>query len=264
MYCKNCGREIVGNPKFCPFCGAPIENSQENLTTQFSEGALSKDEELKKYIKDALASGLNKEEIEAALKNVGWTQDKIKEGFSEHSLQQPSQEVFASQGAIPVQSQSFEQTQPAVVQFVHAGFWIRFVSQIIDGIIIGAIQFIVSFFVSAIILSSAPNKGKLSTEETLTAELVLRLFTLIVAWLYFALLDSSTKQGTIGKMILGLKITDSNYQRISFGRATGRYFSKMLCGLTLGIGYLMIAWDEQKQGLHDKIVNTYVIKAKED
>lgn len=79
-------------------------------------------------------------------------------------------------------------------------------------------------------------------------------------WLYFALMESSKWQGTVGKRALGLKVIDLQGGRISFGRATGRFFGKWVSGFFLYIGYLMIFWTKKKQGLHDMMANTLVVR----
>jgi len=63
-------------------------------------------------------------------------------------------------------------------------------------------------------------------------------------------------------MALGLVVADEMGQRISFGRATGRYFAKILSSLILLIGFFMIGWTARKQGLHDMIAGTLVYKAR--
>ena len=87
------------------------------------------------------------------------------------------------------------------------------------------------------------------------------LLHLLVWWIYFAVLHSSTWQASLGKRLLGIKVVDENMNRISFGRATGRYFAEIISALILGIGYLMVGWTKKKQGLHDIIAGTYVTKA---
>ena len=82
-----------------------------------------------------------------------------------------------------------------------------------------------------------------------------------INWLYFALLESSSMQGTLGKKALGMIVTDLSGNRIGFGRATGRYFGKILSAIILGIGFIMVAFTERKQGLHDLLANTLVYKA---
>ena len=81
-----------------------------------------------------------------------------------------------------------------------------------------------------------------------------------LTWLYYAVLTSSSWQATVGKKVLGLKVVDENGDRISFGRATGRYFAKIPSALILCIGFLMVAWTNRKRGLHDMIANTLVVK----
>lgn len=87
----------------------------------------------------------------------------------------------------------------------------------------------------------------------------LRLMAFVGVWLYFALMESSARQATLGKRMLGLRVTDENGQMISLRRATGRYYAKAFSALSLGVGYLMIAFTGRKQALHDKMAHTYVV-----
>ncbi|MFC1650539.1 RDD family protein [Candidatus Latescibacterota bacterium] len=80
------------------------------------------------------------------------------------------------------------------------------------------------------------------------------------AWLYFALLESSTKQATLGKKVIGIIVTDIKGNRISLLRATGRHFARILSAFPLGIGYLCTAWTKKHQALHDMVVDTVVVK----
>ena len=92
-----------------------------------------------------------------------------------------------------------------------------------------------------------------------TAYLIPTVGTLLFGgWLYFALMESSTRQATLGKMALDMKVTDDEGNRISFGRATGRYFAKILSALILLIGFIMVAFTDRKRGLHDMIAGTLV------
>ncbi len=84
---------------------------------------------------------------------------------------------------------------------------------------------------------------------------------IIGGWLYHALCESSEWQGTPGKKALGLIVTDLAGQRISFGRATGRYFAKIITGMVpLGIGYILAGITEKKQALHDMIASCLVLR----
>lgn len=133
--------------------------------------------------------------------------------------------------------------QPAVQTSVaYAGFWIRFLAAIIDSILVyGALY----------LIRHGDGSGFLSN-----------VTSMVVAWLYYALLESSPKQATIGKMVVGIIVTDENGKRISIMRATGRYFAKILSAVILCIGFIMIAFTEKKQGLHDMLADTLVIKVK--
>jgi uncharacterized RDD family membrane protein YckC len=86
------------------------------------------------------------------------------------------------------------------------------------------------------------------------------LLSFVVSWLYFAGSECSSAQATPGKKALGLIVSNLDRERISFGRATARYFSKLLSELTLYIGYVMIGFTAKKQGLHDMIAGTLVFK----
>jgi uncharacterized RDD family membrane protein YckC len=72
-------------------------------------------------------------------------------------------------------------------------------------------------------------------------------------------MESSSKQATLGKMALGIIVTDLEGQRISFGKATGRHFSKIVSGIILYIGFIMVAFTEKKQGLHDMMAGCLVV-----
>ncbi|RYZ48494.1 MAG: RDD family protein [Chitinophagaceae bacterium] len=130
----------------------------------------------------------------------------------------------------------FDLEQPVA----YAGFWERFGAVLIDGFILMILQVILYYSVSY----DASN-----------------LISIVMSWLYFAIMESGTSQATIGKKALGLKVTNAKGERISFGQATGRYFGKILSSLILLIGYLMMIWDAKKQTLHDKMADTYVVKS---
>ena len=83
--------------------------------------------------------------------------------------------------------------------------------------------------------------------------------SIVITWLYFALLESSTRQATFGKMALGLFVTDLEGNRLSFARASGRYFSKIISGMTFTIGFLMAGFTAKKQALHDMIAGCLVL-----
>ncbi len=89
---------------------------------------------------------------------------------------------------------------------------------------------------------------------------VLLVSVLIFTWLYHAGLEASHFQGTIGNLVLGLKVTDEEGKRCTLGRTTVRFFGKFLSAFLLGFGYIMIIFTKRKQGLHDIIAKTLVVK----
>ncbi len=86
------------------------------------------------------------------------------------------------------------------------------------------------------------------------------LVGLVLEWLYYSLMESSAWQGTLGKKALGLRVTDLQGNRVSFGRATGRFFARIISSFTLLIGYIMAGFTEKKQALHDIIASCLVIR----
>jgi uncharacterized RDD family membrane protein YckC len=136
---------------------------------------------------------------------------------------------------------------PAPVEY--AGFWRRVGAVLIDGLILSVVT---------VPAGLSMGDGDPAGLGTLSPGLV--TFSTVVQWLYYTLLESSSKQATVGKMALGIRVTDLDGGRISFGRATGRYFGKILSGLILGIGFLMAAFTERKQALHDLLAGTLVVR----
>ena len=152
----------------------------------------------------------------------------------------------------------------------YAGFWKRFAAYCIDSVIVSIAGFalmiplIASIGVGAFSFHDAnPSYDSGAALRFLFAIVagysIVILGILLIRWLYFALMESSSQQGTVGKMALSIKVTDMNGERISFGRATGRHFSKFISNLTLGIGYIMAGFTQQKQTLHDIVAGCLVV-----
>ena len=95
-----------------------------------------------------------------------------------------------------------------------------------------------------------------------TYDPTLNLVSFVIGWLYFALMESSERGATVGKMVVGLRVVTSNGQRLSFLNATGRYFAKIISAIILFIGFIMIGFTDKKRGLHDMIAGTLVIKVR--
>ena len=145
----------------------------------------------------------------------------------------------------------------------YAGFWKRFAALFIDRLIIGVVTCIILIPMFLVIGVSAFSSGDYEPSMSfiiglVSAYMMFILFALIADWLYYAMMES-VKGATIGKMALGIKVTDLNGQLPTFGRASGRYFGKILSNMTFGIGYLIAGFSQQKQALHDILAKTLVV-----
>ncbi len=143
----------------------------------------------------------------------------------------------------------------------YAGFWLRVLAYIIDSILGVLLMLTVGFLVGAMIGFIIAVVGGSEEDIKAIAGFAGNVISLVISWLWYTLTESSTWQATPGKKILGLKVTDEQGNRISFGLANKRYWSKILSTLILLGGFLMVAFTEKKQGLHDKIAGTLVVKA---
>jgi uncharacterized RDD family membrane protein YckC len=82
----------------------------------------------------------------------------------------------------------------------------------------------------------------------------------IASWLYYAMMESSEQQATLGKQAMKIYVTDMQGSRISFGQATGRHFAKIISAVIIYIGFIMAGFTDKKQALHDIIANCLVLK----
>jgi uncharacterized RDD family membrane protein YckC len=153
---------------------------------------------------------------------------------------------------------------PAARAVAYAGFWLRFVAWFIDRIVLQFAGSIITLpFAASIGIRELMRTHPSSPEDFIPLFENMRKFFLVIVvleWLYYALLESSAWRATLGKKALGLEVTDLGGARITFGRATGRYFARYISFFTLGIGYIMAGLTQKKQALHDMIAGTLVIR----
>lgn len=178
---------------------------------------------------------------------------------------QPTGGIGPASAVIPPPASGYAAPAAARPAVAYAGFWLRFVALIIDAIVLGFAGFIVTlpFAASAGLRDIFRGHPPTSPEELFPLMHVLFRIALIriaINWLYYALFESSAWQATLGKKALGLEVTDLNGNRISFGRATGRFFGKIVSSLILFIGFLMAGFTEKKQALHDMMAGCLVIR----
>jgi uncharacterized RDD family membrane protein YckC len=139
----------------------------------------------------------------------------------------------------------------------YAGFWIRVLASFIDALISCVVFFPLGIVIGILVVASGSDPN---SSDVLLLRLATQGLSIVVGWLYSAICESSSWQGTVGKKVVGLRVTDLDGRRISFGRATGRHFGKILSTLILFIGFIMVALTEKKQGLHDLLAGTLVVK----
>ncbi len=134
----------------------------------------------------------------------------------------------------------------------YASFPRRLAAWILDISVLYAVLFIAR---------SLTSSGTLRDDETrLAVALVWTVAFVLISWIYWARLESSPRQATLGKQTMGLVVTDLDGRPLSFGRASARFALTLLSVLTLGIGYLMIAVTPRRQALHDMIAGTLVVR----
>ncbi len=83
---------------------------------------------------------------------------------------------------------------------------------------------------------------------------------ILVPWLYFAFLDSSKNQATLGKIATRVAVTDMNGSRITFARSTLHFFAMYLSAFIFFVGFIIIPFTRQKQGLHDVIAGCLMFR----
>lgn len=149
-------------------------------------------------------------------------------------------------------------------EVVYAGFWKRVAAYMIDAMVIGVATQIVQLVVMGVFFGISASS--MSNPETMFASgtgilfvLALYLVPLAMNAAYYAAFHASSKQATLGKMAVGIKVVRTDGTRISLARGVGRFFASILSSLTIGIGFLMAAFTDRKQALHDMICDTLVV-----
>jgi uncharacterized RDD family membrane protein YckC len=157
----------------------------------------------------------------------------------------------------------------AVPRVEYAGFWVRFLAFLIDNAVMG-IGFVLILIPLIFLTGLGGFIGEIHPNQDMNDVGIFMLFgllflaatvSLLLTWLYHALMESSEWQATVGKRLLGLVVTDMAGQRVSFGRATGRHFAKIITNMVPAfIGYIMAGFTEKKQALHDMLAGCLVLR----
>ena len=157
----------------------------------------------------------------------------------------------------------------AVSRVEYAGFWVRVLAYIIDNVVIGVglmcllipLFFLTGFGATISHIHPQEELGDAGFLVILGFIFLAAMASLVVTWLYHALMESSEWQATVGKKMVGLVVTDMAGRRVSFGRATGRHFAKIVTNMVpVLIGYFMAAFTEKKQALHDMMAGCLILR----
>jgi uncharacterized RDD family membrane protein YckC len=232
LFCQKCGELNDSQAQFCRKCGTP-----QGTGAQFASAA---------PMGPAVTAAAVAPAYEGGGAQIPWPVPQSQAGGTAAVVAQPLNAGMMFRG--------------------YAGFWIRFVAVLIDAAVL-SIVIVPLWILIFVAMGAASSMQSASRNPDAAVAVVMTVMPLLMLaiiggnWLYEALLTSSSKQGTLGKMALGLKVVDKNGSRLSFLHATGRHFAKMINGFTFYIGFIMAGFTERKQGLHDLIAGTYVVKS---
>lgn len=163
----------------------------------------------------------------------------------------------------PIYMQRLRESGTAAGRVRYGGFWIRFVARVIDGVLLGIVGAVVQLPLNLAALNPQINSqdpgeilpaflGVLAISSAINGVLAVTYETIfLVKW-----------GGTLGKLALDLRVVRPDGSRLTAGRAIGRYFASLLSSITLLIGYIIAAFDDEKRSLHDRICDTRVIRVK--
>lgn len=150
--------------------------------------------------------------------------------------------------------------QPVVGgEVVYAGFWKRVAAYMIDYFVLVIPGSIIGAIIGVVLGASMGAIGSGESTIEVVAQLSSALINFAIGMAYYTWFHASKGGATLGKMAVGIKVVRSNGERLTKARAFGRYWAMLLSSFTLGIGFLMAAFTERKQGLHDMICDTLVV-----
>jgi uncharacterized RDD family membrane protein YckC len=225
VYCTKCGSLVDDGAAFCPACGQPVQPA-------------------------------------------GSTSAVMPAGTSSAAAL-PTSYAGNAYPTVPSTAPPVVYAQPSVQ---YAGFWLRVVAYLIDSVVV-SIAFMALFIPFAIMTGLTATLGNIhpgadprDVGAVLGGTFFLGLFTVVClaflgGWLYHAKMESSSWQATLGKRALNLRVTDMYGAPISFARASGRHFGKLLTGMIpLGVGFMLAGLTERRQALHDMLASCLVLR----
>jgi uncharacterized RDD family membrane protein YckC len=168
--------------------------------------------------------------------------------------------------SVPTPAQGVQMPPAVAPQANYAGFWIRFLAIIIDCVILGIVTSIINSIFGAgfaFVPTTSDGTSSAGTFGFLAGMMGLSfIINLVINYGYYVIL-TGLYGATLGKMVLGLRVVDANGQKIGIPKAVLReIIGKWISGIVFALGYIWVAFDEKKQGWHDKIAGTYVVKVR--
>ncbi|MDR1075185.1 MAG: RDD family protein [Xanthomonadaceae bacterium] len=144
-------------------------------------------------------------------------------------------------------------------EIVYAGFWKRVAAYCVDSVVIWVISTVINTIVMIVMIALMAGGTRTSETTVLIFQMVMYLISTLLTAAYYASFHSSQGKATLGKMAVGIKVVRSDGSRISLARGVGRYFATILSSLIFCIGFIMAAFTQRKQALHDMICDTLVV-----
>jgi uncharacterized RDD family membrane protein YckC len=198
-------------------------------------------------------------------------------GYSVGGSSSASMPAYA--GAVAAGASVAVASPPQAGTSAYAGFWLRFVAAIIDGLVLGIPAGILVVMMVMSMLPTVMQNAQANPQDpkAIMAFVVafasrfifISVLLIIGGWLYWGLMESSSWQATLGKKALGLYVTDLAGVRLTFGRASGRYFAGRAIGtipftgvtsLYYLVDCIVAGFTERKQALHDMIAGCLVLR----
>jgi uncharacterized RDD family membrane protein YckC len=263
--CGQCGASVqvddshAGKTGKCPKCAQPVKiPSAEAIRAARQKKAPSKAAASTPAARPAPAAAPPPPKDDFGLSDLGPRFDDDDFNFADAEV--AAQPLSAAPPKLA--SPTYSLPKAASRSFPHAGFFIRLMALIIDNLIVGFVVGIVFYgtiLIGAQTLDPAGNREEMQSKALSLVYIAAIIAFGVIPWLYFAGLEASANQGTVGKMALGIKVVDTHGQPIGFIRATVRYFGKILSALPMYIGFIMAGFTPKKQALHDMIAGCLVV-----
>lgn len=239
MFCPQCGSSNDEEYAFCKKCGASLRRGETLAPSGEPQVAPLVS------VAETPVVGADPSAVAASAPPVAAPQAAPPGGYAQAAVGQAG-----SASAAPAAGQATE----------YAGFGWRFLAVFLDGILVTVVSNLLGLVMGVFVGIGGVAAG---IDEDAVSALAILLGIIIgvgVAWMYEAFMVSSSKQGTLGKMAVGIVVTDMQGQRISFMRATGRHFGKIVSSMILMAGYLMQPFTEKRQALHDMMAGCLVLR----